>query len=42
MTIEVTQTDQAAVTSGRTDTMVLVMVCLLALIGLAGLVTMTG
>ena len=41
MTIEAAHPDQTATTSG-TDTMTLLMVCVLALSGLAALVTMTG
>jgi hypothetical protein len=41
MMIEATPADQAARSTG-TDTMTLIMVCLLAVVGLAGLVSMTG
>ena len=40
MTVDVQ--DERATTAVGTDTMLLVMVCVLALVGLAGLVAMTG
>jgi hypothetical protein len=41
MAIDVTPPDQPA-TAASADTMILVMVCAMALIGLAALITMTG